>query len=222
MKSSKLMKAAFLGSAVLVSCGAVAQAENPTPVKGRWGLSTGLTLDRYKWDISPDGRDKQLGILPMITYTRGKNQFELGPQFSLADPSIRQNHKYFGANFNYKRYFNGFGTRFTPYLFTGVGFGTTVSNTIKTSGNITVGNYVYNYKQTGINLSVGYGLEWQIGKGFYLGSSVSINPGIYSIRKSDFTFYMDDMYWGDRRSGTFHRFDINVNMQLGYRFGNKK
>lgn len=222
MQSSKLLRAAFLGGAVLLNCnGAFAQAETPTPVKGRWGLSAGLPLDRYKTDITPYNRDKQLGILPMVTYTRGKNQFELGPQFSLA--TVRQHHKYFGANLNYKRYFNGFGTRFVPYLFTGVGFSTTTSNTVKTSeSGLTISNYLYNYKQTGINLSIGYGLEWQIWNGFYLGSSVSLSGGIYDVRKSDFMPYASDFYWVDGRSGTFQRLDFNVNMQLGYRFGGKK
>ncbi len=207
--------------ALLLSTTSFSQIQE-SPIKGQWGLSTGLNLDSYKSDISLFRRHQVLGILPMVTYTRGKNQFELGPQFSLANSSIRQNHKYFGVNFNYKRYFNGFGNRFVPYFFSGLGFSTTSSNTVKDVGGGTiVAGYPYNYKQMGLNLSIGYGLEWQIGSGFYLGSSVSFNPGFYSIHKSNF-MTSDFIGVSQQTNQTVLKLDFNVNMQLGYRFGGKK
>ena len=90
------MKAALVGSAVLLTCGgALAQAENPKTVKGKWGLSTGVTLDRYKTDVTAFSWKRFGGILPMVTYTHGKNQFELGPQFLLGSPDLREIHRYF-------------------------------------------------------------------------------------------------------------------------------
>lgn len=219
MKLITLPKSGLALCAVLLSATSFSQIQE-SPIKGQWGLSTGLTLDSYKMDLVPYNRSKQLGILPMLTYTKGKNQFELGPQFSLAN--TRQNHRYFGANFNYKRYFNGFGNSFVPYFFSGIGFSTTHSNTVKEVGEgVIVASYPYNYRQTGVNLSIGYGLEWQMGKGFYLGSSVSFSTGIYSIRRSDFMY--SDSYLGasNRTNQTAIKFDFNVNMQFGYRFGRK-
>ncbi|MDF3026882.1 MAG: hypothetical protein K0S23_1189 [Fluviicola sp.] len=205
------------GAIFLTSFGTFAQIENPPSVKGRWGVSAGLTMDRYKTDVSVYRGNKTMGLLPMLTYTHGKNQFELGPQFSLLKSGHMDIHRYFGVNLNYKRYFNGFGNRFVPYLYSGIGFSTTSSNTVQDNGSgVITSRYPYNYKQVGVNLSIGYGLEWQIGKGFYIGSSVSFNPGIYSVRKSDF---MSDIDWINKSSGTFGRLDFNVNMQLGYRFG---
>jgi hypothetical protein len=223
MRSSRLLQVIGAAGAIfLTSFGTSAQTENPPSVKGRWGLSTGLNLDRYKTDIGLFQSNKTLGILPMVTYTRGKNQFELGPQFSLANSNTRQNHKYFGINFQYKRYFNGFGTSFVPYLFSGIGFSTTSSNTVREVGQgIVVANYPYNYKQTGVNLSIGYGLEWQIGKSFYLGSSVSLNPGFYSIHRSDFMPHSFLVLQQAKQNETVMKFDFNVNMQFGYRFGRK-
>ncbi len=221
MKSPKLFQVAGITGAIfLTSLGASAQIENPPSVKGRWGLSTGMLLDRYKMDLSVSQGAKKFGVLPMLTYTHGKNQFELGPQFLLADPNTRDVHKYFGVNFNYKRYFNGFGNRFVPYLFSGIGFSTNRSNTVEDHGNgLLTSRYYYNYKQLGVNLSIGYGLEWQIGRGVYLGSSVSFNPGIYSVQKSDFMTSSTNLNGVNQKSGTFGRLDFNVNMQLGYRFG---
>ena len=121
MKSITSPKSGLALCALLLSGTSFSQIQE-SPIKGRWGLSTGLTLDRYKMDLTPPFRYKQLGLLPMMTFAHGKNQFEFGPQFSLAGTSIRQNHRYFGLNFNYKRYFNGFGNRFVPYLFSGIGF----------------------------------------------------------------------------------------------------
>lgn len=205
---------------LLVSVTSFSQIQE-SPIKGRWGLSTGLTLDRYKMDLTPPLRYKQLGLLPMVTYTQGKNQFELGPQFSLGNSNSRQYHRYFGANFNYKRYFNGFGNRFAPYFFSGIGFSTTRSNSVQDAGNgVTIASYPYNYTQAGVNLSIGYGLEWQIGKGFYMGSSISFSHAIYNVRKSNFIMNAND-YWGFDQiaNQTAMKFDFNVNMQLGYRFG---
>lgn len=220
MKSSKLLQAAGVTGAIfLTSAGASAQIENPPSVKGRWGLSAGVNLDHYKRDVSFPYTYKQPGILPMITYTAGKNQFELGPQFYIARGNNPQ--RFFGANFHYKRYFNGFGNRFVPYLYSGIAFTTTTANSVHYAHVGTIGitystGLPYNYKQTGINMSLGFGLEWQMGKHFYLGSSVSLNPGLYSIRKSDFMTTYD----GPRlTSETRVRLDFNVNMQFGYRFG---
>lgn len=222
MKLITLPKSGLALCAVLLSANSFSQIQE-SPIKGQWGLSAGVTLDNYKTEITSFRRDKILGILPMLTYTRGKNQFELGPQFSLANYNTRQTHKYFGVNFNYKRYFNGFGNSFVPYFFSGIGFSTTGSNTVKEVGNGTIiASYPYNYRQTGVNLSVGYGLEWQMGKGFYLGSSVSFSTGFYSIRRSDFMDFTGFVGASQLPKQTAIKFDFNVNMQLGYRFGCKK
>jgi hypothetical protein len=216
MKSSKLFKVALVGGAFsLMNIGAFAQTENPSPIKGRWGLSTGVSFDQYKLDLSY--KRIRPGILPMLTYTYGKNQFELGPQFQL----VRQGNlnQYMGINFNYKRYFNGFGNRFVPYLYSGIGFTSSKfegfpydDGTIYLTG--------YEYKQTGVNLSIGYGLEWQLGKHFYLGSAVGFNPGIYGSSKVRITEYGNGIPSDVKTVKTTGiGFNFNVNMQIGYRFG---
>lgn len=216
MKSSELIKATFVVGAVLLTCNKLsAQTENSSPIKGRWGLSTGVNFDQYKFDISYERI--RPGILPMLTYTYGKNQFELGPQFQLVRKGTQN--EYIGVNFNYKRYFNGFGNRFVPYLYSGLNFTMSRWNGIHPvgSGFYANGN---DYRQIGINLSIGYGLEWQLGKHFYLGSAVGFNPGVYSLTKTQISEY----YLGMTPTLTTTRItgiglNFNVNMQVGYRFG---
>lgn len=216
MKSSKLFKVALVGGVVsLTSIGAFSQTENPSPIKGRWGLSTGVSFDQYKIDLSY--KRIRPGILPMLTYTRGKNQFELGPQFQLA----RQGNlnQYVGINFNYKRYFNGFGNRFVPYLYSGISF---TSSRVDGFHSVNGGYYLTGreYKQTGVNLSIGYGLEWQLGKHFYLGSSVGFNPGVYELSRvqiTDYGYGIPSEVKTVKTTGIGLNF--NVNAQIGYRFG---
>lgn len=217
MKSIELAKSGLVVCALFLTSATFSQTEE-SPIKGRWGLSTGVTLDHYKLDVGENIFRKRVGVLPMLTYTYGKNQFELGPQFSLYKPNEPGSYKYFGINANYKRYFNGFGNRFVPYLYSGIGFSTTRSNTVHYigSGGAHSSGLPYNYKQAGINVSIGYGLEWQMGKHFYLGSAVSFNPGIYSITRTDFMWHPGENI---RETTNGIRLDFNVNMQVGYRFG---
>ncbi|AEA42632.1 hypothetical protein [Fluviicola taffensis] len=213
MKSLKSLKASLLGFAIFLTCnGASAQTENPSPIKGRWGLSTGITFDQYKTDIL--FQKMKLGILPMLTYTYGKNQFELGPQFQLATRNTRN--EYLGVNFQYKRYFNGFGNRFVPYLYSGIGFTMSKYDGIHYESGI-IYSTGYDYQQIGVNLSIGYGLEWQLGKHFYLGSAVGFNPGIYSVTRSQMPFEYTEGVQTTKTTGIGLNF--NVNMQVGYRFG---
>jgi hypothetical protein len=212
MKSSKLMKATIVTSTVFLTFNSsLAQTENPSPIKGRWGLSTGVTFDEYKLDLAY--RRIKAGILPMLTYTYGKNQFELGPQFQIGRIGHRGN-EYLGLNFNYKRYFNGFGNRFVPYLYSGIGFTTSKYNGIHFDNGV-IYETGFDYKQTGVNLSIGYGLEWQLGKHFYLGSAVGFNPGVYSVVRSRLEFDGSVNTTKEVNYGL----NFNVNMQVGYRFG---
>lgn len=214
MKSSKLFKVTLVGGIVfLTSIGAFAQTENPSPIKGRWGLSTGVSFDQYKIDLLY--KRIKPGLLPMLTYTYGKNQFELGPQFQL----VRNGHgnQYIGINFNYKRYFNGFGTHFVPYLYSGISFTTSKFNGYPGyEGSNATG---FEYKQTGVNMSIGYGLEWQLGKHFYLGSAVGINPGVYSIRRDRTSFGPLGPEAVQTTKTTEFGLNFSVNAQIGYRFG---
>lgn len=157
------------------------------------------------------------GISPMITYTRGKNQFELGPQFQF----VRQRYlnQYLGINFNYKRYFNGFGNKFVPYLYSGIAFSTSRSELdfIGAGGPFSDQR---SYKQAGVNLSIGYGLEWQLGKHVYIASAVGFNPGFYSVTRTY------ENYWGAGMNPVIEKstmnhigLNFNVNAQIGYRFG---
>ncbi len=217
MRSSKLWQVIGASGAIfLLSFGTAAQIENPPSVKGRWGLSAAATFDKYKIDPAWTQGLKP-GILPMLTYTYGKNQFELGPQFRLS--RLNNPIKYWGVTFNYKRYFNGFGTRLVPYFYSGISF-----TTSRFDGH-SIGNGVMyqtgnEYEMIGMNLSVGYGLEWQLGKHFYMGSSVGINPGFYSINRSVFQGISPEgvyVYGRDKVAGIGLGF--NVNAQIGYRFG---
>lgn len=216
MKSTKLIKTTFIVGAVLLTCTSVsAQTENPSPIKGRWGLSTGVSFDQYKLNLS--NKRIRPGILPMLTYTYGKNQFELGPQFQLVRHSNLN--QYMGINFNYKRYFNGFGNRFVPYLYSGIGFTSSKFEGFP-FGDGTIYLTGYEYKQTGVNLSIGYGLEWQLGKHFYLGSAVGFNPGIYGRSQIQITEYGNGIPSDVKTVKiTGIDFNFNVNMQIGYRFG---
>lgn len=218
MKSIELAKSGLVVCALFLSGTTFSQTEE-SPVKGRWGLNTGVTFTPYRSDILHGSLGKKIGIMPMLTYTHGKNQFELGPQFSLARrPESPYSYSYFGMNANYKRYFNGFGTRFVPYLYSGIGVSIIRSKTVvqPSPGMMFASGLPYNYNQTGVNLSIGYGLEWQLGRHFYLGSAVSLNPGFYSTKMYDF---MGDFEGVRRETGNAFRLDFNVNMQVGYRFG---
>jgi len=212
MRSTKLIRFVGVASTIfLIHSGASAQIENPPSVKGRWGLSAGVTFDNYKFNpLSNAGMSP--GVLPMLTYTYGKNQFEFGPQFQLL---LRSRNQYLGINFQYKRYFNGFGNRFVPYFYSGIAFTTSKfeglpmdDGTVYLTGN--------EYKQTGINLSVGYGLEWQLGRHFYLGSFVGLNPGIYSLTLDRIAGVPPISY---TTKSTEFRFNFNVNAHIGFRFG---
>lgn len=220
MKSPKFLQVIGASGAIfLTSFGTSAQIENPPSVKGHWGLSAGVSFDKYKYDASWR-IGMRPGILPMITYTHGKNQFELGPQFQLT--RLNNPNQYWGATFNYKRYFNGFGTKFVPYFYSGISF-TTSKFEGYSMGNGEYYKTGFEYKQTGVNLSIGYGLEWQLGKHFYLGSSVGFNPGFYSITRSELQTYSVDgqPVFGDvtvKGMGL----GFNVNAQVGYRFGGNK
>lgn len=220
MKSPKLLQVIGASGAIfLTSFGSSAQIENPPSVKGRWGVSAGVSFDNYKYDHSWR-KGLKAGFLPMVTYTHGKNQFELGPQFQF----VRQRYlnQYFGINFNYKRYFNGFGNKFVPYLYSGIAFSTSKSDYHAIGGG---GFYsdLMGYKQVGVNLSIGYGLEWQLGKHFYLGSAVGFNPGFYSVTRTFMNYTgagLDPSTQTVRTNGIGLNF--NVNAQIGYRFGGNK
>ncbi|MNV06994.1 hypothetical protein D3C71_974020 [compost metagenome] len=217
MRSIELAKSTVVVCALFFTSTGFSQTEE-SPIKGRWGLSTGVVLTPYRSDILHGSLGKKLGVMPMLTYTYGKNQFEFGPQFSLYRPNDPGSYKFLGINVNYKRYFNGFGNRFVPYLYSGIAFTTVKSTTVHYAGNgiMYSTGIPYNYRQMGVNLSIGYGLEWQLGKHFYLGSAVSINPGLYSVKMYDF---MGGFQGTNRTTQTNFRLDFNVNMQVGYRFG---
>jgi len=207
MKSIKSPKSGLALCAILLTTTSFSQIQE-SPIKGQWGLSTGVAWDQYKVGVMYSRM--RIGILPMLTYTSGKNQFELGYQFQpkRLGSTVNQFH---GITFNYKRYFNGFGDRFVPYLYTGISFTTTRFYEFYSASD---------YRQTGVNMSIGYGLEWQMGKGFYMGSSVGLNPGIYSVRGSRFPFPGEE---GIQRVNRIdYKLGFNVNMQIGYRFGGKK
>jgi hypothetical protein len=220
MKSPRLLQVIGASGAIfLTSFGASAQIENPPSVKGRWGVSAGVNFDKYKMDPAWMQGMKP-GILPMITYTYGKNQFELGPQFRLT--RINNPVKYWGVSFNYKRYFNGFGNRFVPYLYSGISF-TTSRFDGYSAGNGVLYQTGSEYEQMGVNLSIGYGLEWQLGKHFYMGSSVGLNPGIYSFNRTEFKGVSSEgSYLYGRSKFTGFTMGFNVNAQIGYRFGGNK
>lgn len=217
MKSIELAKSSLVVCALFFTGASFSQTEE-SPIKGRWGLSAGMTMTPYKSDVLHGSLGKKLGVMPMLTYTYGKNQFELGPQFSLYRPHSPGSYQFLGINVNYKRYFNGFGNRFVPYLYSGIAFTTTKSTTVHTTGNgmMYSTGFPYNYRETGVNLSIGYGLEWQLGRHFYLGSAVSLNPGFYSTKMYDF---MGDFQGIRQETKSSMRLDFNVNMQVGYRFG---
>lgn len=207
MKSIKSPKSGLALSALLLSATSFSQIQE-SPIKGQWGLSTGVTGDQYKTGLMYFRM--RMGVLPMVTYTYGKSQFELGYQF---EPNRLGSiiNRYHGITFHYKRYFNGFGDRFVPYLYTGFSFTTSKFYDVYSG---------YDSRQTGVNMSIGYGLEWQMGKGFYMGSSVGFNPGIYSVRG----FRLPE--WNEvgpqPHNQTLFKMGFNVNMQIGYRFGGKK
>ena len=215
MKSIRLSKSSLAACALVLSGAAFSQTTE-SPIKGRWGLSTGVMYDSYKSD--PEARlGLRPGILPMLTYTYGKNQFELGPQFQL----VRKGNlnEYLGVHFQYKRYFNGFGNHFVPYLYSGIAYTNSRFRGLP-NGDGTYIDVEGEYKQAGINLSIGYGLEWELGKHFYLGSSVGLNPGVYSItRNRMFTNAWDQSLEFRRSTVTELRVNFNVNAHVGFRFG---
>lgn len=154
----------------------------------------------FALNVSQDGEISLPRFVPSLTYTRSKNQMELGLGFQ---PFAPDQEEVFSIEINHKYYPNGRDTQFSFYLLT---HGALVHNELKTY-HPTSYNYLF--------LSLGYGFELkpQPKYGLYLGTNMSL--GGYTYNKQSET--APEMF---RRQAWFEDFGYNLSLQaaVGWRF----
>jgi hypothetical protein len=135
--------------------------------------------------------------VPSATYTKGKNQLELGLGFNLFD---RPSQKLLSTEFNYKHFPNGLGNKYSMYFITRLAF---INRSVDAFYPIN-----YNY----LFANAGYGFEVNPVGDFYMGTNLSL--GMYSSSKNS------DFYPAINSRPMFEAFGFNMAFQLnaGYRF----
>lgn len=139
-------------------------------------------------------------LVPSLSYTKGKNQLELGLGVY---PFNRDRQTALSCEFNHKYYPNGFDNKYNMYFMTSTAY---FSNRLKTFYPAT-----YNY----LFLNAGYGFEVQPipSAGFYMGTNMTIGLFTYS-KQSDITHVVF------QNQAMFQKFGYNLAFQVnvGYRF----
>lgn len=147
-----------------------------------------------------NGELNPIRLIPTITYTKYKNQLELGVGIH---PFISYDQGVLSVDLNYKYYPNGMGNKFNMYFLTNLSY---ANNKRKTYYPTT-----YNY----LFLNGGYGFDVIAaeGVGLYLGTNISLGAFTYS-RTSEVPFS------GFESHGLFKHigYAIFVQCNIGYRF----
>ncbi len=140
-----------------------------------------------------------IGLVPSVSYYKGKSQFELGVGFY---PFDLDDQRIISGEFNYKYFPNGTDNKFNLFLILSCAY---VNQYKKTYYPAT-----YNY----LFLSGGYGMQIRLIKGAYLGTNV--NLGAFTNSKRTENPYKD--YIGTQ--DLFDDFGMNLTFQVnvGYRF----
>jgi hypothetical protein len=149
---------------------------------------------------SMNGEIYPFRLVPGITYSKGKSQFELGAGFH---PFIHKEQRILSLELNYKYYPNGRENKFNMYILSHFSY---VNKEIEMFFPTT-----YNY----LFLNGGYGFEISTLNGVYLGTNVSVGAFTYH-NKSENPYLMFS------NNNLFDEIGINLAFQfnLGYRFGN--
>ena len=137
-------------------------------------------------------------LIPSLTYTRGKSQFELGIGIH---PFIRKDQKIVSGEFNYKFFPNGIDHKFNMYLVSCFSF---IHNARETYYPTT-----YNY----LFLNGGYGFDINAFGNFYLGTNISAGIFTYS-KKSEIPY---DSFASKQLFDDFG-FNLAFQFNIGYRF----
>ncbi len=112
--------------------------------KGRFGIALNSSVNGELYPVR---------IVPSLTYSKGKSQFELGLGFN---PFLRKSQKLLSSEFNYKYFPNGTDKKFNTYLIARFSY----MNSARDTYYPTHYNYLF--------LNGGYGLEIKAYKGLYI------------------------------------------------------
>jgi hypothetical protein len=148
------------------------EGDNVKNKKVRYGVSISQSFTRYGIPT---------GVLFTLNYK--KHQFDLGPQFRLGK-SINERQKNIGVEFNYRYYILGDTSWFSSYVLLNVDYffeyskpdkyGIYSSDDPSLNGQLATRSDVYK----SLALNVGYGIKFNLVKGFYLGSHAGIGTCI--------------------------------------------
>lgn len=153
----------------------------------------GITLNS-----SFNGEVYPLRIIPTLTYTKGKNQAELGLGFH---PFYRDNYRIISTELNHKHFPNGRENKFNMFFISQFSY----INNRRDTFNPSTYNYLF--------LNAGYGFEIKASENVSIGMNVSSGVFTYS-KKTEIPYPEFDS------SKMFEKLEWNLAFQfsLGYRF----
>jgi hypothetical protein len=148
---------------------------------------------------SVNGELHPIRIVPSLTYSKGKNQLELGLGFNFT--ALRKSQKLLSSELNYKYFPNGTENKFNMYLIARFSYINSARDTYYPTN--------YNY----LFLNGGYGFEIKANKRVYIGTNISTGIFTYS-KKSDIPY---EAFASQKLFDTF-RFNLAFQFNVGYRF----
>ncbi len=146
--------------------------------KGKWKKHL-----NYGFSINQSLTWYGLPTAVLFTFNYKKHQFDLGPQFRLGK-SINDRQKNIGVEFNYRYYITGDTSWFSSYVLFNADYFFEYSKPYKYgiyySSDPTLNGQVSTSSTTfkSLALNVGYGIKFNLVKGFYLGSHAGIGTCI--------------------------------------------
>lgn len=154
----------------------------------------------FALNSSINGELLSIGLVPSITYTKGKNQLELGIG---TYPFNRDRQTMLSCEFNQKYYPNGWANKYNMYFMTRAAY---FNNRVKTF-------YPATYKY--LFLNAGYGLEVSPipSAGFYMGTNMTL--GTFTVSSTS-----EVPHKAFQKQDLFQEFGFNLAFQasVGYRF----
>lgn len=174
-----------------------------------YGFSMNQSLTRYG-----------LPTAVLFTFHYKKHQFDLGPQFRLGK-SINDRQKNIGIEFNYRYYLTGDTSWFSSYVLFNADYffeyskpdryGVYYSDDPALNGQVASSSITFK----SLALNVGYGIKFNLLKGFYLGSHAGIGT---CILFKEHTTSLVNVDW----SNTWKRREDNLgfiaSVFIGYKF----
>ncbi len=184
--------------------------------------SNGKPEKQMNYGVSINQSFTRYGLPTAVLFTLHykKHQFDLGPQFRLGK-SINDRQKNIGVEFNYRYYITGDTSWFSSYLLFNADYffeyskpdryGIYYSNDPALNGQIATSSST----TKSLELNVGYGIKFNLVKGFYLGSHAGIGT---CISFEEHTTSLVNVDW----SNTWKRRETNLGFIasgfIGYKF----